>query len=490
MKLSAVIRRPRRAYRRFRREQGNVIIITALLMTVFMGLLALTIDIGFLAGQRRFMQNGADAGALAAARMLAGAVSPRSNCNSNANICNFFSVNDADVRARATDIARQNQNAGLTGRTTAFSATLAYCVASGPTKYDYSVANNNCQAAGNSWVTSPTANGQVPDGAYKVRVTTNSTITTLFGRAAGWGTPGATTATSASAIAVVQGVCPPTVATGNIWPFTLWDQQDFGTDPNSLFMLWGSANPPAPTNTGSWKNVIDLTPPTKWCNGTAPDYTWAQGPTQKQLVPAPTTCTPNLTDPTKNFTGTDNSWNRTGYAQDPRGGCYTGNDDNPNDLAIWAAATYQGTLGVGMKMPLYTKGGDGGQNVAGGIYGPDVPCTNTYFFKNVTAIDPDHPTWGPYKDIVAFTYDIPNGTGPFYDSKALAWTDNANKGSLERVQLIRILTFRIYRDYSNVNSRVYGRVVSPVVPPTYVPPSCSLPNGGPNFSNNVVHMGQ
>lgn len=46
-------------------EDGAVVIIVALMMTVLMGFAALAIDIGFMYNQRRALQNAADAGALA-----------------------------------------------------------------------------------------------------------------------------------------------------------------------------------------------------------------------------------------------------------------------------------------------------------------------------------------------------------------------------------------------------------------------------------------
>ena len=56
--------------RRFREERGQILILTAFLLPVFIGLIALTVDAGFLFAQRRQAQNGADAAALAGAQRL------------------------------------------------------------------------------------------------------------------------------------------------------------------------------------------------------------------------------------------------------------------------------------------------------------------------------------------------------------------------------------------------------------------------------------
>ncbi len=485
MKLPTVVRLQRRARRRWRGENGNIMVISALLMTVFMGMLALTVDIGFLAGQRRFMQNGADAGSLAAARLLAGSVSPRADCNTSTTICTFFTTNDAAVRDQVTDIARRNQNTGLTARTTNFTVLIQYCVATAPGNYDYSASNNNCQAAGNSWVASPTANGRVPDGAYKVRVTTSSTITTLFGTAAGWQ---AQEATSANAVALIMGVCEPRTASGKILPFTLWDRQDFGSTYGTLYELWGSTAP-SPSFAGSWQNMIDLTPANRWCDNDAahPDYKWLY----PAMIPSGVQCNhpdPNVAGSTS-FTGTDTSWNRAGYAPDPRS-CYTGQVESSPDLANWAAGGYNGTLAVGNKVPTYqdaqpAQGGNGGANVAQGIYGSPTapPCTGgQFFFSNPDGPrdpNPDFAAWGPYKDVLVFTYDDPE----YWKTSSNTWTTARSGGAPGRVTVKRILNFRIYRDYTSANSRIYGRVVSPVFPPNTA--TC----GGPNFFGNIVRAG-
>ena len=54
-----------------RGEQGQILVIGAMMMTVLLGFLALVLDAGNAYAQRRFVQNGADAAAIAAARVLA-----------------------------------------------------------------------------------------------------------------------------------------------------------------------------------------------------------------------------------------------------------------------------------------------------------------------------------------------------------------------------------------------------------------------------------
>ncbi len=393
------------------------------------------------------------------------------------------------VRNKATDIAAKNQNTGLSGRTESFNVTVEYCVA----------ANNNSYApqtpgcpSPNNWVTSPTANGRVPDGTYKVRVTVTSSLSTIFGRAIGKNS----TESVGQSIAVILGVCPPTVATGNVLPLTMWDQQDFGADPDQLFQLW-SSNPPAPKNADSaWKNVLDLSPSTVWCDGRTSDYDWVSDPTYADMVPQGTGCTPNLGDPTKNFTGANTTWNNSQYRPDLRAPACLGTSTNPDDIYMWTSALFGGTLAVGMKVPVFPHLGDNGNNIADSIWGTTANvCTNTYFFQGITAIDPAHPSWGPYRDVAVFTYDLPTGVGGhFYKINGNShqpWKDsNGNGDSMGRVSLIRILNVRIYRDAPHSASGVSALVVSPAYPPGYNPPGCPNFGGmGPGIYGNVVRLG-
>lgn len=475
-------------------------VFTAFALVAMLGVTSLVIDLGFTFGQRRFMQNGADAAALAAAQLLGNWVEPYQKVNWPENVPVFFGINDGDVYKEAYRIAQKNQNPGLKTRTTSFTVKVEYCVAVDNTHY--LVDQPGCPSP-NSWKPStndPNSTAKVPDGTYKVRVTVNSTLTTLFGRVIGQNT----TDTSGQGVAVILGVCQQTAVTGNIWPFTVWDQQDFGTDQNTLYELWGSTAP-SPPFAGAWQNVLDLSPARLWCNGnpsvTDPDYKWqfpAMVPNTDQGATVNCKDPTSPTDPTKNFAGTDTTWYRNGYAEDPRGGCYVGSDRNVPDLAIWAATTYQGTLrvhdpntgAIGNKVPTYqdenpAQSGNGGNNVGQGIYGGgtgSLPCVgSTFFFQGATAKDPDHQAWGYYKDVIVFTYDNPE----YWKTSTNTWSTQRS-GAPGRVELMRILNFRIYQTPPNVsNSRVYGRFVGKLIPPGSNPPIC----GGPSINGNVVHLG-
>jgi hypothetical protein len=146
-----------------------------------------------------------------------------------------------------------------------------------------------------------------------------------------------------------------------------------------------------------------------------------------------------------------------------------------------------------MKVPLFPKPGDGGNNVSSGIYGPAAnSCSGTYFFSSGTGVDPAHTGWGVYKDVVVFTFDIPSGVGGhFYNLNTKQWGDSSQgNNKMGRATLMRILHFRIYSNYDPARSRVYGRVVSPVFPPDYNPVGCpAFGTLGPGIYGNVVRLG-
>ena len=145
--------------------------------------------------------------------------------------------------------------------------TVEYCAAAN--NNSYAPETSGCPSP-NHWVSSPTGNQRVPDGTYKVRVTVRSTISTIFGGVVGK----SSTSSVGQATAVILGVCPQLVATGSIWPVTLWDGQDFGSTPGHLFQLWSPNAPQAPNADNNWKNVIDLSAASIWCNGQSTDYPW------------------------------------------------------------------------------------------------------------------------------------------------------------------------------------------------------------------------
>ncbi len=89
------------------RRGGQTLAIVALLLVVLIGFLAVTIDVGNLYAQRRFMQNAADAAALAGARALAlgeGEDAVRAEIDKYALAVNGGQVCSADIATTAVTV--------------------------------------------------------------------------------------------------------------------------------------------------------------------------------------------------------------------------------------------------------------------------------------------------------------------------------------------------------------------------------------------------
>jgi hypothetical protein len=232
-----------------RLESGQAVVHFALMAAGLMAMLALGIDVGLLAVQRRFDQNAADAAALAAA----GAIAKRVSVQPNGQV--FFPADALDVaQARLTQLADDtNAHSGLTNRT------------------QRAVTLELSADGGGSWCVAPcVAGAPVPSSAtpYLVRVTVRSTTTGFF---AGFVNPGASvscpdvggggglTTCATSVVSVAGSTQIP--AGMQVIPATLPDcaVTNGGSTQWQVHELWGSNSSPC-MDTGGWKNLLDFTP--------------------------------------------------------------------------------------------------------------------------------------------------------------------------------------------------------------------------------------
>jgi hypothetical protein len=195
------------------------------------GIMALVIDLGFDFGQQGALQNGADAGAMATAKLLAGSVvsdSPEAT----------YGVTDSQLRSTASDLAGANRPA----------ATVSV---------EYLYWNGSCGPA-----THPVSNNQVPDGTCAVRVTASAVQDQFFARLIGHPTANI----SAQAVAAIIPTTPPTDIS-NVWPVTEWISPGVSMDsvtnctPANPCPFWNSkasAGTGKGQNQGSYKGMIDL----------------------------------------------------------------------------------------------------------------------------------------------------------------------------------------------------------------------------------------
>ena len=375
------------ARRREERESGQMIILFALMAVAMVGFLALALDLGFMFAQRRFDQNGADAAALAAGRLMSVSVSARDQA---ATQLYFLSTDPQvysvarqyaglDPASTSSDPTGTNQNPALNNRNKLV-ATLEYsndggatwCYSPsepGPHPAGVPACGTNLDANGNQLPPDPN-----PDRPYKVRVTVSSTtelfIWPAFSQLMGGGTgditpseclraTGASGVTSCAQAVVVINGSPTQIVKAPIIPAaTLLCQ--IPPLPGEPIPLW-SSNPigscTSNVNLGQWKALLDLTAEDKWCSnpnggdGSDPDYRyWALLPryAYSGTLPNLTTILVNYRrQECKNSARDDTTvpalgWHRASFRPDPS---YQGTCIATVDTAYWSANGFSGRLG-------------------------------------------------------------------------------------------------------------------------------------------------
>lgn len=468
-------------------QYGQVLPLFALTVVAMFAIGALVVDLGFLFGQRRFDQNGADAAALAAGRRLASNVSP---WDTSGNV--FFAIAESEVYEivrqyagldpdaySSNDPTGTNQNAGLFGRNQ-LEVTLEYSVVPGQWCYSPSSGVQPPRSPAVPMCTLPTANiggnviafppQPVAPHPYRVRVTVSSTTGHFLAQvmamitgslpttvppppssdevAACVAVPGAAGAsestTCAQAVVAVRGRSE-VKNSAPLLPVTTGDC-DVGPDSaGQLFQLWGSNPEGCGYNLNPWKNMLDFTEAESWCDDLSggstpnPDYKYEKllpiGVDQSEFVR--TSCA----------VGPDN-WDRNGFEPGTYQSQLTGQTDHDipfliaNGFGGWIRADYTD----GNKMPTYVdanpaQGANLGQNIAVGFYCGSsgvspTDCTvnpaGTYFFaQNQQGFQPIcDDDYGEDFGLGCRDALIPawGDDNEFPFSKGLDWAQNLNLG--------------------------------------------------------------
>lgn len=525
------------------RESGQVLVSFAVLLMAMVTMLALVIDLGLLFSQRRFDQNGSDAAALAATRLLGDSLSP-----TNTGSALQFGVTDAAVYAEARRYAGLdpvstseaptgiNRSAGLTGRT-ALAVTLEY-------------------ASAGTWCSSPAGPAPQRDPAvlrcvlpvvsgqahpplpialqpYRVRITVSSTTTGFFAGVIGTdsaappaaedeGSPAclpvsgaAGFVTCAHAVAAIRGT---TIAQSSapIIPVTTADCQIAPAVPGAFFQLWGANPNGCGVDVSPWNSLLDFTSETHWCNtlrgNDDPDYRYTNLlPPGAQVSGGPCESEP-----------IDYSWTRQGYQADPT---WSGQNEIKEDVPYWIARGFGGQIHAGYSdgnyFPTYvhlqsSPGGVLGQNIAAGFYcsssgatasscATSVNPAGTYFFAQIQAgyhdVCPDR--WGQEfgvgcRDAAVITWEQPQWVVELQQG-GTSWSSSPTQGAgPARVRAARLVTFRLYCGHAGgglcteppkavvgnaANSSVWGRVVPPLIAGPC--PACTT---GPTLLGNKVSL--
>ncbi len=240
----------------------TIVWVALMSMTFMFGMASLVVDTGYGMDQVRVMQNGADAGALAAARLLA-------NSGIHQGGTTVFQVRDSDVHKAASDLASANRTAGLGSSQYVIAVRYLDCAKQSSGTPNFTADSNPVLVAeigGTSLGLDLKNNAGIGGSIYPgwswstpicmVQVYARVTHDSLFAGAIGVPFQ----ASTAHATARVFPTAPPKLITG-VWPITHWTYPDppcsDGTPPpcsGILSTFWDSNAPPG----GNFKQVVNL----------------------------------------------------------------------------------------------------------------------------------------------------------------------------------------------------------------------------------------
>jgi Flp pilus assembly protein TadG len=467
-------------------RRGQTLVFFTLMMTAFVTFLAVVVDLGFLYGQRRYDQNGADAAALAVGRDLATNVTP----SNQSGTAVYFAVTDAeayklarqygglDPNTTTTSPTGTNQNANLDS-TNQLKISLEY--APDGSTWCYSPAGPQPPRQLGMGVTAvPVCSSTIPSypppptsltNPYKIRVTVSSTTASSFLSFLGNLSPGPPPPTNTQANAGQAACIRPTGVTGMLTcaqtvvsiagtltyhgtgpavPITACDTQLGVGTVGQMYPLWTS-NPGTTCGikTGNWKQTFDFTASAQWCDGIGPDYLYTS------LLPAP-------------CAAADTTWNRGGFVADASN---PGTGLEKNDVPMWLSLGFSGTLTTTMMLPTYQNDGQAngseGQNIAIGVYCDNTVTKNTcpgntpsgtyLFAQNQTGFHATCPddfgiAYGVgCRDVTVPTWITPEAAGTCNPGKVPCWQAVTGTGAPDRVEIANFRQFRIYCSWGTAN---------------------------------------
>lgn len=284
-------------------QRGQVLVMVALFLSAFLGMLVLANDIGMGLVQRRVAQNAADAAAMASAKLLARSVSVAANGQ-----VVFVDADDARVWSMAQGFFTANRL--ITPPNATLSTALEYldCATS---SLGFSSSTSNSLMTG----TRLGAGSFVPGATCYVRATSQVQYGSLFAGVLGQ------TMMTVSARATTR-IAPTAMPSGTgTWPITRWlngSAADCPFDDASPCVFWANNGVPGNTAIGSFKELLDLSRDSAFTAGA-------------QLM-----------------TDYDHVW--------------PGANDKNVDLPRWLRYGWQGRLSIGDRVELF--GGDMGNNNA------------------------------------------------------------------------------------------------------------------------------
>lgn len=433
--------------------RAQTLIMFTLLVTGIFMFFALAIDLGFAYSGRRFMQNSADAAAMAAARELA------------LNVTNVdgqvgYVTTDGKVRSIVLEYVQDNQgfdHAGATLRTP---------------KIEYLDVNGNVLG------TSPTVGDKVPYNSAMLRVSAGVEYNALFARFIN--SSHSQLKASARATARISPVNKPSSAPGPTWPLTRWNSgiltHDDGDACPAPLEFWDS-NPPSPGGTGDWKMLV-------WLGRASarvkpPDATYQHTQLLREYEDPPVGPYPYFSTGPADLSGNDVAtqmeyWLTNGWNGKLNKGAYLSPapsaDDEP---AVGAGGNWQSFNTAGTY-------GDKGETVGGNLGNNVSSSLKTFVQNHVIGNDP---CGGDYTIVNIYLWD----TNTTEQWKTTGGPPRFVTGgsSIDRVSFADWKPFKFYTGTASFTSasEVRGYPLSPVlddVPPGVGPPSTT--------EGNTVHL--
>lgn len=311
-------------------QQGQTLVVIALAVTVLLGAVALGIDAGYGVTQRRVMQNAADGGTLAAAKLLATTVLAVPGPGNTTNY--LFGASQQLVYCRARGTALANQSFGSSPLT----ITIEYGVVANPgspATWD----PPTWQAGASSACPAPASPSTAVDANTRfVRVRVSTTYRSLFASVVGQ----PSVVAAGQARAHLTGT--PVPVGGPTWPMLRhYNPADFVNscgnpcDPTSVapVRFWSSQGGSNPAVYGNFKAAIDLSR-----YSTYYPFTEGGGSNVAQLIAAP--------DPSGSRPDHSANGNNCSGTWDARGDHDPSQHDTTCDVPNWFWYPFAGTLGL------------------------------------------------------------------------------------------------------------------------------------------------
>lgn len=395
-----------------RRTSGQAVVLFSLLLPVLLGMLALTIDLGFAMAQFRGLQNAADAGAMAGAKVMSASVTQSQGTVVYAHLTNQTVQDQVDALVAPNRLVTE--------------ATFAYATAvqfrdCGGASLGYTASSDAALVAtlGGTRLANPAT--VVPNNTCSLKAHAQVSFPSFFAGVLGYPTQ----TVAAQAAARIAPTTAPTQVTG-VWPMTHWTENTVDPCPDeagTICTFWDSNAQPG----GSFKETINMS--------RYSDLSPILFPTRVQ-----------------HWVDYDHSW--------------PGNTGQIPDLEHWIRYGWQGTVFVdetdsrcqtgpsaslacpNSKFEVYN--GNNGSNLASMMMG---------YINDPANLEGTDPVQGNYATVTVYFWRYGEQLIIPLTNVGTLWSGPSNPNSIQRIILQKVRRYRFYTS-SVASSSVRGYFVS------------------------------